>query len=301
MMSSDGRIFRDGLSRKLLAFGAVLTVLTTVIVLFQMLKEVVQFFALVPWTEFLFTTKWEPLIEPKSFGVWPLVSGTLMVGLGAMLIAVPLGVLVAVFLSEYAGRVGQFRVREILKPVLEILAGVPTVVYGYFALTFVTPALRHVVPEIRVFNALSATIVVAVMVLPMIASLVDDALQALPSSLREGGYALGGTSAEVITLVLLPASVGRILAAILLAFSRAVGETMAVVLAAGATPRLEWNFLESIQTMTAYIVQVSLGDTQAGGVEYLSAFAVGFSVFMLTLILNGIGGYAIVRSGKELQ
>lgn len=269
---------------------------TTLSVFGLLSKESVSFFSEVSLKEFFGGTRWEPLLVPKSFGVWPLVSGTMMVATGAMLIAVPSGVMSAVYLSEYSDR----RIRSWLKPILEILAGIPTVVYGFFALTFITPVLKNLVPDIQIFNALSGAIVVGVMVLPMISSLTDDALQALPSSLREGGYSLGATSFEVVKDVLLPAAAGRILAAVLLAFSRAVGETMAVTLAAGSTPKMDWNYLESIQTMTAFIVQVSLGDTPSGGIEYLSLFAVGALVFVMTMLLNGLGGYVIVKSSKEL-
>lgn len=296
-MTKDPRIFKNKFYKFALSIGAVLSVITTLVVLVLLFKETRSFFNFVTFKEVFLTSKWEPLIEPKSFGIWPLVSGTLMVGLGAMVLAVPAGVLSAVYLSEYASN----RWRKYLKPIIEVLAGVPTVVYGYFALTFITPILKNIIPGLQIFNALSATIVVAVMILPMIASLTDDALQALPKTLKEGAYSLGANSFEVARDILLPAASGRILAAVLLAFSRAVGETMAVTLAAGSTPRLDWNFLESIQTMTAYIVQVSLGDTHAGGVEYHSAFAVGAFVFILTMLLNGIGSYVIVRTGKELS
>jgi len=296
-MSQDPRISRNKWVAGLLGSGVFLSGLTTVVVFFLMAKESFEFFGLIQWQQFFLDTEWEPLLEPKRFGVWPLISGTLMVGVGAMLLAVPAGVLCAIHLSEYSSQ----KTRNLLKPVLEILAGVPTVVYGYFALTFLTPWLQGFIPSLRIFNALSATIVVAIMILPMISSLTDDALQALPKSLKEGAYSLGATSFEVAKDILIPAASGRIIASVLLAFSRAIGETMAVALAAGATPRLEWNFLESIQTMTAFIVQVSLGDTPAGGVEYLSAFAVGTLLFLITLVLNGIGSFLIVRSAKELQ
>ncbi len=292
----DKRIFRNRLVQVILALGVLLTVCTTASVLWLLIRESFQFFGEVSIVEFLTGTSWEPLIEPKTFGILPLVSGTMMVAVGAMVFAVPVGVLVAVYLTEYASE----PVRQILKPVLEILAGIPTVVYGYFALTFVTPLLQKIFPGLQVFNALSAAFVVGVMVIPTISSLSDDALKSLPKSLKEGGYALGATSFEVVRDVLLPAASGRILAAVLLAFSRAVGETMAVTLAAGSTPRLEWNFAESIQTMTAFIVQVSMGDTPAGGIEYLSAFAVGTAVFILTMVMNGVGSYIIVKASKEL-
>ena len=292
----DKRILRNRLIVLILGLGVVVTVLTTISVLGLLGKESSSFFSLVSFKDFFLGTRWEPLLEPKHFGVWPLVMGTMMVAVGAIVIAVPAGVLAAVYLSEYA----RSSTRKWLKPILEILAGIPTVVYGYFALSFITPVLKEWIPGMQIFNALAGAIVVAVMILPMISSLTDDALQALPKSLKEGGYSLGATSFEVMKDILLPAASGRIMASVLLAFSRAVGETMAVTLAAGSTPKMDWNYLESIQTMTAFIVQVSLGDTQAGGVEYLSAFAVGGLVFLITMVLNGLGSYAIVKSAKEL-
>ena len=245
--------------------------------------------------DFLFGTEWTPLLEPKSFGVLPLVCGTLFIVVGSIAVALPMGVLVATYLSEFASE----KSRSIIKPVLEVLAGIPTVVYGYFALTFITPMLRKVYPDTEVFNALSGALVVGIMILPMIASLCDDAFRAIPSALREGAYALGGYRYEVITNVVFPAALGRIGAAVILAVSRAIGETMAVTLAAGATPRLTVNPLESIQTMTAYIVQVSLGDTPAGGIEYLTSFAVGSLLFVMTLVMNIVGNQLLTRVRVE--
>ncbi|MBT4493385.1 MAG: phosphate ABC transporter permease subunit PstC, partial [Gammaproteobacteria bacterium] len=223
-----------------------------------------------------------PLLQPRSYGLLPLLGGTLMIVVGASLLAIPIGVSSAIFLSEYASD----RVRNVLKPILEVLAGIPTVVYGFFALTFVTPLLKLVLPDTHVFNAASAAIVVGIMVLPMVASLCDDAFRAVPTSLREGAYSLGATSFEVTTRVVVPAGLSGVFAAFVLAISRAIGETMAVTLAAGATPNLTLNPMESIQTMTAYIVQVSLGDTPAGTLTYQSLFAVGAVLFLITLVLN---------------
>ena len=197
----------------------------------------------------------------------------------------------AIFLSEYASE----RARSILKPVLEVLAGIPTVVYGFFALTFVTPILRTVLPDTHVFNAASAAIVVGIMVLPMVASLCDDAFRAVPDNLREGAYSLGATSFEVTTRVVVPAGLSGVFAAFVLAISRAIGETMAVTLAAGATPNLTMNPLESIQTMTAYIVQVSLGDTPAGTLTYQTLFAVAAVLFLVTLCLNILANMIMKR------
>jgi phosphate transport system permease protein len=214
--------------------------------------------------------------------VLPLLWGTLLVTLGAAVIAIPIGLASAIYLSEYASR----GVRTVVKPALEMLAGIPTVVYGYFALVFISPLLRNVFPDIQVFNALSGAIVVGIMILPTITTLSDNALGAVPQSLRQAAYALGATSYEVTTSVVVPSALSGIMASFLLAISRAIGETMAVTLAAGATPNLSLTFLESIQTMTAYIVQVSLGDTPAGGIAYKTLFAVASLLFVITLLLN---------------
>lgn len=244
--------------------------------------EALDFFREVPGRDFLLGTRWAPLLEPRSFGVLPLVCGTFLVVAGAALVALPLGIGSAIYLSEYAAE----PVRAILKPLLEVLAGIPTVVYGYFALTAITPLLRSLLPGVGVFNALSASIVVGIMVLPTVASLGEDALRAVPVGLRHAAYALGATPFEVTARVVVPAALPGLLAAAALAGSRAVGETMAVTLAAGATPRLTANPLESIQTMTAYIAQVSLGDAPAGTVEHRTIFAVGALLFVITLVFN---------------
>ena len=270
------------------------TVLVTTTVILILGKDCLEFFSQVSLREFFLGTKWEPLIDPRSFGVLPLVTGTFVVVFGAIVIALPLGLLVAVFLSEFSSK----RVRSFIKPILEILAGIPTVVYGLFALTFITPLLKKVFPEIEVFNALSAAIVVGIMILPMITSLCDDAFKALPGSLKQGAYALGGRPYEVVLNIIIPAAFQRIGAAVILALSRAVGETMAVTLAAGANPNLTLNPLKSVQTMTAYIVQVSMGDIPAHGVEYLTCFAVAGLLFFITWAMNAIGSYFIFSKGK---
>jgi len=278
----------------LLVLCVVITILTTLVVIVLLGKESLLFFQEVPVWDFLFGTRWEPLLEPKSFGVLPLVVGTLKIVFGSIVFALPLGLLIATYLSEFSSN----RFRSTIKPVLEVLAGIPTVVYGYFALTFVTPIIRILFPDTQIFNAASAAIVVGIMVLPMISSLCDDAFQALPNSLREGAYALGATQFEVAVQVILPAAGARVGAAVILALSRAVGETMAVTLAAGATPQMSLGFMESIQTMTAYIVQVSLGDIPAGGIEYLTCYAVGLLLFIMTLVMNIIGNHFITRSQR---
>jgi len=272
------------------------TVVTTGTVLLILGKESLDFFSQVSIFDFLFGTRWEPLLEPKSFGVLPLVSGTLLIVVGSMLLAVPAGLLIAAYLNEFAPA----RLRAIVKPMLEILAGIPTVVYGYFALTFITPTLKMILPEIQVFNALSAAIVVGIMILPMISSLCDEAFRAVPGDLRDGAYALGATPYEVTTQIVLPAAKSRVGASIVLAVSRAIGETMAVTLAAGATPTMTLNPLESIQTMTAYMVQVSLGDTPAGGIEYQTCFAVAALLFVMTLTMNMLGNHFISSDKRRV-
>lgn len=273
-------------------FGcAFLSVATTIAIVVILIRESLVFFLHVPIWKFLAGTRWTPLFEPPSFGVLPLVCGTFLVAVGAGLIAIPLGVGTALYLSEYSNR----RVRGALKPILEVLAGIPTVVYGYFALTVVTPALQRVLPTTEVFNAASASIVVGVMILPMIASLSDDSMRSVPQHLRYAAYALGATKFEVTTRVVLPASLSGVVASFVLALSRAVGETMAVTLAAGNKPRLTLNPLKDIQTMTAYIVDVSKGDAPAGTIEYQTIFAVGLLLFAITLAMNVLAHRALRR------
>lgn len=270
---------------------AFVSVVTTILVIAILAVETWGFFEEVSLSEFFLGTQWTPLFEPQSYGILPLLAGTMQIVVGSSLVAVPIGVASAVYLSEYAGP----RTRSVIKPVLEVLAGIPTVVYGYFALTFVTPLLQAVWPETRVFNGASAAIVVGIMILPMVASLCDDALRSVPASLREGAYSLGATSFEVTARVVIPAALSGIFAAFVLAVSRAIGETMAVTLAAGATPNLTLNPLESIQTMTAYIVQVSLGDTPTGTLAYQTLFAVGAVLFTITLVLNILANWVMRR------
>jgi len=269
-------------------------VFTTVGIVFILAQETWDFFQVVPLLEFLTDTQWTPLFTNKHFGILPLLCGTLLVALGAMLIALPVGLLSAIYLSEYAPD----RVRHTIKPMLEILAGIPTVVYGYFALLFITPALRAVIPEIEVFNAASASIAMGIMIIPLVSSLSEDALRAVPRSLREAAYALGATKMEVITQVVVPAALSGIVAACLLAVSRAIGETMIVAIAAGQQPVLSLNPFESVETMTAYIVQVSLGDTPQGSFEFKTIFAVGATLFIITLILNLISRWFVKRYGE---
>lgn len=290
-----GKRWSETLIQSGLALCALVSIITTAVIIVVLATESYSFFEHVSPLEFFFGTRWVPLLEPSSYGVLPLLWGTLLITFGAAVIAIPVGLASAIYLSEYATP----RARSIFKPVLELLAGIPTVVYGYFALTFVTPALKIIFPQIQVFNALSGAIVVGIMILPMIATLSDNALRAVPDTLRQGAYALGATSYEVTTQVVVPAGLSGVMASFLLAISRAVGETMAVTLAAGATPNLSFSFLESIQTMTAYIVQVSLGDTPAGGIAYQTLFAVAALLFVVTLLLNVIS-QSILKRYREI-
>lgn len=283
--------WKEEAARAGLFLCALVSVATTFGIIAVLVVEAFAFFSHVPPGEFLFGTRWAPLLEPRSFGVLPLVCGTLLIVVGAGIIAIPLGLLTAIYLSEYATP----RIRNFLKPILEILAGIPTVVYGYFALTFVTPILQAVFPSTQVFNAASGAIVVGIMILPMVASLCEDALRTVPNAMRQAAFALGATRFEVSTQVVLPGALSGVLASFVLALSRAIGETMAVTLASGATPRLTLNPLESIQTMTAYIVQVSLGDTPNGTVEYQTIFAVGILLFLITLAMNILGQWILRR------
>jgi phosphate transport system permease protein len=285
------RDWREGSIGGVLLFCTLISVMTTIGVIVVLGSQSWTFFREVPLNEFLFGTRWTPLLEPRSFGVLPLVAGTMLIVVGAAFVALPLGLGSAIYMSEYASQ----KTRNWLKPILEILAGIPTVVYGYFALTFITPILKAIIPQTQIFNAASGSIVVGIMVLPMVASLCDDALRAVPNSLREGGFALGATRMEVSTRVVLPGALSGVLASFILAASRAIGETMAVTLAAGATPKLTLNPLESIQTMTAYIVQVSLGDTPQGTIEYQTIFAVGALLFVTTLGMNLLGQRVLHR------
>ena len=247
-----------------------LSVLISVGIVAVLLLEAITFFADVSIFEFLTGTRWTPLFSSKQFGVLALVAGTTLTAIMAMVVALPLGLLSAIYLSEYAPN----SVRKIVKPVLEVLAGIPTVVYGYFALLFVTPILRAISGDISVFNAMSASIVMGIMILPMVSSLSEDAMRSVPRNLREGAYALGSTKLEVSTLVVVPAALSGIVSAFILAISRAIGETMIVTIAAGQNPTFTLNPFVPIETMTAYIVQVSQGDAPAGSIEFKTIFAV---------------------------
>ncbi len=285
------RRWGEGVIKFWLYSCAAISIITTIAIISLLIVESLGFFDEVSPAEFFFGTRWVPLLEPSSFGILPLLWGTMQITVMGAIFAIPLGLASAIYLSEYASD----RVRSWVKPILELLAGIPTVVYGYFALTFVTPMLRKVIPDIQVFNALSAGIVVGIMILPMIATLSDNALRAVPVSLRQAAYALGATSFEVTTRVVVPAGLSGVMASFLLAISRAIGETMAVTLAAGQTPNLSFSPLESIQTMTAYIVQVSLGDTPSGGIAYQTLFAVAMMLFVITLLINIVSQMILSR------
>ncbi|WP_103020472.1 phosphate ABC transporter permease subunit PstC [Salinibacter altiplanensis] len=273
---------------------ALISVLTTLGIAAVLIIESLPFFQAVPLTEFFGETRWTPQFTEKYFGIWALLSGTLLVTVISAVVALPVGLASAIFVSEYAAD----WVRKLLKPGLELLAGVPTVVYGYFALTFVTPLLQTVVPGLGVYNALSAGVVVGIMIIPMVASLSEDALQAVPDSLARAAYALGATKYEAVVRVNVPAALGGIMASFILAVSRAIGETMIVTLAAGASPKTTLDPTAAIQTMTAFIVQVSKGDTPQGTIEYQSIFAVGLVLFLITLAMN-IFANRITRRYKE--
>ena len=280
----------------LLLLTAVVSVLTTIGIVFTLIFETFEFFSRVSIMEFLTADKWYPFAaENPSYGIFALITGTLKVTLIAALVAVPIGIATAVFLSEYASE----RTRKVVKPILEILAGVPTIVYGFFALTFVTPLLRDIFPAIEMFNAISPGIVVGIMIIPMIASLSEDAMSSVPNSIREGALALGSTKLETTFKVILPAAISGIMASIVLALSRAIGETMIVSVAGGATPSLSWDVTSSIQTMTAYIVQVSTGDAGYGTTIYYSIYAVGTTLFLFTLLMNLLAQY-ISRKFREV-
>jgi phosphate transport system permease protein len=271
-----------------------LSIFTTMGIVAVLIFETIEFFREVSLIQFLTDTEWTPLFSIKRFGIIVLAAGTFLTSSIALAVALPVGLLAAIYLSEFAPD----RVRRIIKPLLEILAGIPTVVYGYFALLFVTPLLKNLFPSIGAFNALSAGLVMGVMIIPLVASLSEDALYAVPRRLREGAYGLGATRAEVATQIVVPAALSGIIASFILAISRAVGETMIVAIAAGLQPQLTLNPLEAVETMTAYIVQVSLGDTPAGTLEFKTIFAVGMSLFMITLAFNLLS-HALVRKFRE--
>ena len=272
----------EGIIHAVLFLCGILSVFTTLGIVAVLIFETVEFFREVSIFDFFTDTQWTPLFADKHFGILPLVSGTFLTSFIAILMAMPIGLLSAIYLSEYASQ----NIRKAVKPILEILAGIPTVVYGYFALLFVTPLLQTLIPSLSGFNALGPGIVMGIMIIPMVSSLSEDAMYAVPQSLREGAYALGSSKLQVALRVVVPASFSGIAASLLLGVSRAIGETMIVAIACGQQPRLTLNPFVPIETMTAYIVQVSLGDTPTGTIEFKTIFAVGMMLFVITLILN---------------
>lgn len=295
VLRARGRRWSEDVVRVVLALAALVSIVTTVGIVVALLQPSIDFFTQVSIWEFLTGTVWAPLFEPGSFGVLPLVVGTLVVTFWACLVCMPFGLGAAIFLSEYA----RPKARKILKPALELLAGVPTVVYGYFALTFVTPLFRDIGLSPEVFNALSAGLVMGVMLIPTIASLSEDAMMAVPQSLRDGAYALGANRFQVSTRVVVPAAISGIVASFVLGISRAVGETMIVLVAAGQQPQLVFDPLRAVQTMTAFIGATGNGDLPRGTVEYNTIFAVGLLLFVMTLILNLIS-IRLVRKYREV-
>lgn len=279
------RNLRERAIEALLFLAAFVSVLTTAGIVYILVKESVVFFLHVPVLDFLTDRQWTPLFDDAHYGIGVLLSGTITSSAVALVVAVPLGTTIAIYLSEFATP----RAREIAKPILELLSGVPTIVYGYFALLFVTPLLQALVPSLPGFNLLSAGIVMGVMIVPTVASISEDAMRAVPMSLREGSFAMGATRLQTAVKVVVPAAVSGIAAAYILGVSRAVGETMILAVAAGMQPNLTFNPLEPAATITAYIVQVALGDLPHGSIGYQTIFAAGLSLLLLTLIFNLIG------------
>jgi phosphate transport system permease protein len=279
------RNLKERVIEALLFFAAFVSVFTTVGIVYILVKESVVFFAEVPIWQFLTDTQWTPLFDDAHFGIIVLLSGTITSSAVALMVAIPLGTTIAVYLSEFASP----RAREIAKPILELLSGVPTIVYGYFALLFVTPILQKLIPGLPGFNLLSAGIVMGIMIVPLVASISEDAMRAVPMSLREGSFAMGATRLQTAVKVVIPAALSGIAAAYILGISRAVGETMILAVAAGMQPNLTFNPLEPAATITAFIVQVALGDLPHGSIGYQTIFAAGLSLFLLTLVFNLIG------------
>ena len=291
-MKKKKTYLQESIIQMILALFASISILTTIGIVFSLLFESVIFFNEVSIIEFFTTIRWAPVFDPPSFGVLPLISGTLLIAVLSSMVSLPLGLGSAIYLSEFASS----KARKLIKPLLELLAGVPSIVYGYFALTFITPLLRTFLPQTEIFNALSASIAVGIMTLPMVASLSEDAMMAVPNSIRQGAYALGSTQLEVCTHVIVPAAFSGIASSFVLAISRAIGETMIVAIAAGQTPSMALNPLGSIQTMTGFMVNMALGDIQQGSIEFKTVFVVGMVLFIITLIMNLIAKKIIARN-----
>ncbi|MGS5801797.1 phosphate ABC transporter permease subunit PstC [Staphylococcus aureus] len=281
----------DKIAPIILGIIAVFSILATIGIIVTLLTETITFFTRVSFADFFLTMDWNPFSSTPKYGIWALILGTLKITVIATIVAVPIGLGAALYLSEYASS----RARSIIKPILEILSGIPTIVFGFFALTFVTPILRSVFPELGSFNSISPGIVVGVMIIPLISSMSEDAMSSVPNKMREGALGLGATKFEVATKIVLPAATSGIMASIVLAISRAIGETMIVSLAAGSTPSASLDLTGSIQTMTGYIVQVATGDATFGSDIYYSIYAVGFTLFLFTLIMNLISHWITKR------
>ena len=289
------RDLRERAIEFLLFLAAFSSVATTVAIIVILVSESLSFFQQVSIVKFLTDTEWSPLFEDAHYGILPLVSGTLVTSAVALLVAIPLGTIVAIYLSEFAPP----WLREVVKPVLELLAGIPTVVYGYFALLFVTPLLQNFLPDLGGFNMLGPGLVIGIMIIPLISSISEDAMRAVPVHLREGSYAMGATRLQTAWKVVFPAAISGVFAAYILGISRAVGETMIVAIAAGLQPTLTLNPMEPAATITAYIVQVSLGDLPHGSLEYQTIFAAGLTLALITLALN-IGGHFLSKRYREI-
>lgn len=288
---------KENIIESILKGAALITILTTIGIIWVLLSNSINFFKEVSIFEFLTDTEWTPLFANKHFGILPLISGTLLTTIIAISVSLPIGLTIAVYLSEYAPK----KLRKLVKPLLEILAAVPTVVYGFFALMVVTPFLQNIIPGMAGFNSLSAGIVMGVMIIPFISSLSEDALSAVPRSLREASYGMGATRLQTSFRVMIPAASSGIIISVILAFSRAIGETMIVAIAAGQQPRLTLNPLVPIETITAYIVQVSLGDVPHGSLEYKTIFAAGITLFIFTFILNNISFWIRNKYREEYE
>ncbi len=278
----------------LLFTAAFISVLTTIGIVLTLVFDTFQFFRKVPFWEFFTSTDLSPLGKDPSFGILPLINGTIISSLIAMCVAIPIGLTSAIYLSEYATD----RVRKLVKPMMEVLAGIPTIVYGFFAYSFVTPILTYIIPDLGAKNVLSPGIVMGIMIIPLVASLSEDAMSSVPNSMREGALALGATRFEVTLKVIIPAAISGIIASFVLAVSRAIGETMIVTIASGSSKNFTFDITESMQTMTAYIVEFTSGDAGSGTVGYYSLYAVGFTLFFFTLIMNLIAQY-ISRKFRE--
>jgi phosphate transport system permease protein len=288
------RILRERVIELILFLAALVSVFTTVGIVYILVKESVLFFGEVPIAKFLTDTQWTPLFDDAHFGIMVLLSGTLTSSAVALAIAIPLGTIIAIYLSEFA----PFRLREVAKPFLELLGGIPTIVYGYFALLFVTPLLQKIYPDLPGFNLLSAGIVMGIMIIPYVSSISEDAMRAVPMSLREGSYAIGATRFQTAVKVVVPAAFSGIASAYILGISRAVGETMILAVAAGMQPNLTFNPLEPAATITAFIVQVALGDLPHGSVGYQTIFAAGLTLMIFTLACN-VAGHVLRKSFRE--